>query len=276
MQNIDPNKYPKKVVGLNNEAYHRSQGISKSGILDIRDHSIDKYLAHKDEQLKVTPALLTGQAMHTFCLEGPEAFENKFAVAPDVDKRRKEGKEAYEQFERFKAGRIELKNDDFLVCQRARAALLAHPAAKNILPILEDIETSFYWIDTDTGVLCKCRTDGIAPGIAVVDLKTCLDASTQKIERDAYNYAYHIQAAFYLDGVNAVLGTDYSLFAFLFVEKAPPWGVNVVIYDQAAIRKGRDDYKHTLEHYAEYQADPTIYTGINPEAVTIGLPPWAK
>ena len=79
-----------------------------------------------------------------------------------------------------------------------------------------------------TGLQCKCRPDWIsADGGILVDLKTTEDASPREFQRSIAKWRYHVQAGWYMAGIEAAYGTRPSGFIFIAVEKKPPFAVGV-------------------------------------------------
>jgi exodeoxyribonuclease VIII len=158
----------------------------------------------------------------------------------------------------------------------AAAAILAHPAAKGLLLAPGAAEDSFYWMDSDEGVLCRCRPDFLhGGGECVVDIKTTRDASLAGFARSAANYRYHVQAAWYLDGVEAVTGARPERFVFVAAEKEPPYEVAAYEASEDFIAAGRALCRENLHTYAE-----CLFFGEwpgYPEAVMpLDLPLWAR
>ena len=132
------------------------------------------------------------------------------------------------------------------------------------------IEQSMFWTDPETGIECRTRPDYI--NNAVIDIKSTRNASPQSFMRDAYNMKYHIQAAFYLDGVRAN-GMEINKFVFIAIEKDAPFIVQTYVADDAFIERGREDYKKALEILVRCKETgnyPAYETGIQ----TLELPKW--
>ena len=75
-------------------------------------------------------------------------------------------------------------------------------------------------------------------GSLIVDLKTTMDASPDAFARTAANFNYPLQAAYYVDGLQAagIASPDaVTSFVFLVVEKTPPYGVAVYTLPEDAI-----------------------------------------
>ena len=94
-------------------------------------------------------------------------------------------------------------------------SLLSHPVAGGLIAGGETENTAI-WNDPLYGFRCKCRPDKGFKDIGVlVDLKSAKDASPFEFSKDAANFGYHVQAAWYTDGMNSVQNEvkyrDFSL-----------------------------------------------------------------
>jgi len=131
-----------------------------------------------------------------------------------------------------------------------------------------------FWIDPETEVLCKCRPDWLIPG-AIVDVKSTEDASAEAFMRSAYNWQYHLQAAFYMDGMAAAWDEQPEAFMFLAHEKTAPWASAYYFADGEMIEAGRVEYRKALRLYADCLSSDK-WPGYAATLQPLGLPRWAK
>src|SRR5512143_2033910 len=119
--------------------------------------------------------------------------------------------------------RVTVTADEWDTCRHVRDAVHGHPTAR---ALLSDgaAEQSAWWLDPETGLLCKCRPDWSRPGL-LLDLKTASDASPAGFFRALERYRYHVQAAYALDGWPQAGGGAVDQFLFVVVEKALPYAV---------------------------------------------------
>ena len=210
-----------------------------------------------------------GSVVHTAILE-PLLFQKKFACAsPDL---KRTAKKAWTEFEES-SGKEALTFEEVETLLAMAKSINAHKAASKI--IAGQIEASIFWQDEDTGVLCRCRPDVINKSIGMlVDLKTCSSANPTSFSKDAYNFRYHVQAAFYLDGCKAN-GIEVDNFVFVCVEKTAPYLVAVYAADQAMIELGRATYKANLETYKRCLHEDN-WPGYSESIEILSLPTYAK
>lgn len=227
-----------------------------------------------------------GNATHLLVLE-PEIFKTKVALIEGKTKSGEASKGYQSQDAKDKrdaaraAGLIPLLPEQMEQVEGMRASLAADPIAQFAFRETE-IERSMFWRDPEFGFWCKTRPDALPKSRRyLVDLKTSTSADPEDFRRAVVNWGYHQQAAWYLDGVNHVLGVRPERFAFVVVAKTPPYLVSTCWLDEEAIgwgvklnRYARGVFAWCLEHDAWPSFTPDITKP--PAAFTISLPQWAR
>jgi len=179
---------------MTNAEYHAHPAVSKSD-LDLVNRSPAYYRYVKENPREQTAALIFGSVVHKLVLE-PEKFDEEYAVAPLVDRRTKKGKEDWCEFVAGLNGETVIDSSVYESARLAAASVMKHPIAARLLQGGQ-AETSWLW--EENGVQCKCRPDYLRTDIkCVIDLKTTLNASPDSFTKSAYDYRYHVQAAWYL------------------------------------------------------------------------------
>jgi exodeoxyribonuclease VIII len=138
-----------------------------------------------------------------------------------------------------------------------------------LLDQIDQVEASTFWTDPATGVECRCRPDAILGNGMLIDLKTTDDAGPG-FQRSVAKYRYHVQAAFYGDGLG---GMEVRPMVFIAVEKNAPHLVACHMISPDSLLAGREVYKRNLETYLECTKSgewPGYPTTIN----QIELPHW--
>lgn len=261
-------------VVMSNKDYHNSDGVSSTELKKMLK-SPAHYRHLKDNPQEDTPALLFGRAAHKYVLETYD-FYNEFAVAPNCDRRTKEGKAIWEKFIAESDGKDVITQEQFEQIDAMRNAMLATPFVSKL--INGEHEVSYFWTDEDTGLKCKVRPDAINHKLKViVDYKTTDNAETEAFMRQAIRLGYDLQASYYLDGVKANTGEDY-IFVFIAQEKKPPYAVNILQADDIFIRSGREVYKAMLQTYKECSESGVWYgyLGTKNEINSLGVPKWIE
>lgn len=265
------------IEGMSNDAYHANEAISASGLKLIGRSPLHYWAAYIDPNRaprEETPALRLGTAIHTAVLE-PMRFAAEYAVAPKVDRRTKEGKETWAAFEAecAAAGKNVISDGEFATCMAISERLNRHPAA-SVLFRSGIAETSMFWVDPETEVVCKCRPDWLIKGVACVDVKSTQDASAVAFARSVWNYEYHMAAAWYLDGMKICLGEQApSAFIFAAFEKEAPHAVAFYNADAEMIELGRREYRRRLKIYAACKRS-NVWPGYDPSITSLSLPAW--
>ena len=254
---------------MTNSEYHAHAAISKSD-LDLVHRSPMHFQYRKNHPLEQTTALLVGSAVHKMVLE-PETFDSEFVIAPDINRRTKNGKEEYADFLKSAAGKSIITKEIYRQATDMAEAISHHPTARKLLTDGK-AEQSYFWDDLETGAKCKCRPDYIRRGFCV-DYKTTQDASPDGFQRSAYNYRYHVQAYWYLHGLAANGITDLD-FVFIAQEKEPPYAIAVYYADEFVLKLGEQEAKEDLQTL-QHCIDIGSFSGYPDNIQPLGLPHWA-
>ena len=217
-------------------------------------------------------AFRLGRAVHCAILE-PEAWPARYAVAPDVDRRTKEGKAAYADFLTTALSIEVLSSGEWDLAERCARAVRSHRVAADLLRGGRAEET-VQWIDATTGVACKGRLDYLCPD-CVVDLKTTRRATVREFVRDVATFRYHGQVAWYRDGAIAagLLPPDAEAY-ILAVQTVEPYDVIAARLSAETMMLGNALWRDLLRRYCECRA-ADIWPGVAPDLITLDLPPWA-
>lgn len=269
---------------LDNDAYHAGPGISKSGLWTIDQKSPAHFRFPPPKSEESSQAIASkdlGTATHVAVLE-PERFEKAVYRGPN-DRRGNKWTDAAEFCKAEKKTLLVADAYDSLLA--LRDAVHADAWLNNIITSGDGVnEASGYWIDPETGELCRCRPDRYRRDIRLIlDVKTAASAHPDAFARSAINFGYHSQEAFYTDGWNAcpgakrsrdkivpaesgdditreVKGTSSAVeaFAFLVLEKASnatkfaaPFAFGVYELPPSIVDEGRAIMRKALNTYHE-------------------------
>lgn len=105
---------------------------------------------------------------------------------------------------------------------------------------------------------------------------TARSADPETFARDAWNHGYFQQAAYYLDGAQALgLAGDDSTFVFVVQEKDPPYVVGIFEPDSTSLQIARFLNRQAIDLYAECMS-----TGVWPPYSTavelMAMPAWVE
>lgn len=253
--------------------YHSIRALSSSRLKAFMRSPA--HLRHMDENPITGDALSFGSAFHQRILE-PTRFDAEYVVAPDVDRRTKDGKETYARFLSESAGKTVLSYDDHLSITGMADAIFRHPTAADLLARRDGTEVSVFW-DQKAGwdiVGAKARLDAyVLEDKAVIDLKSCVDASPDGFARSVAKFSYHIQAAWYLRAAEQ-MQIEVETVVFIAAEKKAPYGVGVYMLDRDAITEANHRIDSALPKYLACLRQnlwPSYDAGIQ----TLKLPRWA-
>ncbi|EDT6432419.1 exodeoxyribonuclease VIII [Salmonella enterica subsp. enterica] len=257
-----------------NEAYHAGPGVSKSQLDDIADTPAI-YLWRKNAPVDTekTKSLDTGTAFHYRVLE-PKEFSKRFIIAPEFNRRTSAGKEEEKTFleECARTGITVLTAEEGRKIELMYQSVMALPLGQWLVESAGYAESSVYWEDPETGILCRCRPDKIIPEFHwIMDVKTTADI--QRFRTAYYDYRYHVQDAFYSDGYRAQFG-EIPTFVFLVASTTAECGrypVEIFMMGEDAKLAGQREYRRNLQTLAE-----CLNNDEWPAIKTLSLPRWAK
>ena len=221
-------------------------------------------------------AMLLGQALHVALLE-PSDFERTYVAAPALDRRTVAGKAAWSDFQAANGHRIVLKAEEMDHCRALADAALQHPIAGPLLAAPGVNEASLVWHDAERMLACKARLDRLCTyeGYStIVDVKSARDASPRGFAADAARFGYHVQAAHYLAGADA-LAPVARRFVFLVIEKDPPHAVACYELDEMFLAAGRAERESALVAYRNAQ-EAGVWNGYPTRISTLYAPSWLK
>ena len=210
----------------------------KTGLQKSWRHAYNAYVLGM--QPSPTPAMRRGSLVHLLTLE-PHKFSSEYVVAPDINRRTKGGREEWDRFVQQAGQRQIIKQDDYDEAVAIAANVCHHTffAQVSADPTLQR-EATVVW--DMFGVPCRGRMDMITEN-AVIDLKTCADASPEPFKRSIYRYGYHGQMAFYRDGA----GVDDAYI--IAVETGGTHEVAIYKLSGRILSEGADLYRRALDEF---------------------------
>lgn len=245
---------------------HKQNVLSKSMLWKFAQRQYK--WAKSNQEVKQTDAMRWGSLVDCLALT-PSAFDRDFAISPYDDYRTKAAQEW-----RKNETRTVITSKEQDAAEVAAAELWKNCDAG---PILSSAKTQVSCIsDIDSEYRLKCRIDILPEGDYsdwIFDLKTCSDLG--RIEKDVFNFGYHVQAALYLSVWNALSPEKRNRFGFIFQESEPPFEVAVIELDSEAIDAGSAEAANAIGSYLAHAKDgnfPRLYDGIK----TVSLPAWYR
>lgn len=229
--------------------YDGIQALNQSGAKELLK-SPAHYQAYLNRTREDSMALRVGTAVHKLALEGLDAYNSTHAIAPEVDKRTKEGKAEWAEFVTANEGKAILTaKEGALVDAVANSAMACMKANGIVLSKTEVMFTTFLG-----DVLVKCAIDGISDDGYIYDLKTCEDASPHGFLQAVRKYKYALQAYFYRHAVEAAFKCRVLGFRFIAVEKEPPYAHAVYELGPELMTGAAFDFEKALALYKDCTA----------------------
>ena len=246
------NQYLPTEEPMTEHDYNEYPAIRRSDLLKIRKSPAYYVWAknNPEDANETTPSKVFGAAAHKYVLETRD-FWNEYAVAPNVDRRTKAGKEEWQQFTEQNADKTIISQDDLDVIREMVEAICDHKTAKELLT--GTIETPIFWTDQETGVECKIRPDCVAMYDGrpiIVDYKTVTSCDPRSFAAECRKFGYKIQAGMYTEGFALTHFQEVS-FAFVTQEKTAPYGVRVFWCDPDFISQGNRQFHELLRAYKQ-------------------------
>jgi|APGre2960657404_1045060.scaffolds.fasta_scaffold01550_8 exodeoxyribonuclease VIII len=264
--------FPHVQQELPDTIYH-SLPLMSASRLRILERSTSLHLAHSMANPSDSPALAVGRALHCKVLT-PSLYLRDFVVAPQVDRRTKEGKATWESFIATAGNRTVLTTEQAEEVSAMAASIEQHPDAKMIVSGLAGTPEVSLFAEI-AGVKAKSRFDRlveVGDERIIVDVKTTSGSASQsEFEKTIWNFGYGIQSAFYLEMARAC-GVPAQHFVFVVVEKTAPYAVAVYRFNDAIASAFRPRMLELVSQYKTFvEEGPKGYEGVT----EIGIPAWA-
>ena len=264
---------------ISNSEYHSGEGLASSHLRELLRSPLH-YITRVNTPSKETPAMKLGTAVHCAILE-PERFEIEYIEAPIIDRRTKDGKVLWSELEQ--SGRIVLSSDEYTKVTQMANAVRNHEIASKLISG-GVAEQSVYWnqrvslLDVSE-IFCKARPDYLKPlkrGYVIVDIKTTQDASISEFPKKAYyQWLYHLQAAHYLRGFEAVTGEKVIAFMYIAIESELPYAISVFKAGDDYLEAGKKKTQELYELYANCVANDS-WPSYSSDIQELRLPKWAS
>lgn len=244
------------------ETYLEAPAVSKSSLWT----AITRSPAHARVEKEPSNAMQLGTAVHCAVLE-PDAFTSRFTRGPD-DRRGNRWKEALDEH-----GAGLLTSGDYDAALAIRDALRTEPLVAKVLKGAV-VESSGFWIDGATGLLCRARPDAWNERSGLMlDLKVTADARPDVFKRRVADFGYHAQEAFYTDGWRAC-GAEIDAFVFLAIEPTAPHGFCLFELEPVAVAEGREAMRQALDHW-KYCVERNHWRAYSGGVQPLDLPKYA-
>lgn len=259
---------------LPNDEYHSLKNhISSSFVKSVAKHSIAKAL----QPIEPSPALIFGDAMHTY-FEDRDEFHRRFVVfkdahiiekiledrpnitAPTMTKEYKSYKNDFECA--LQEHQSVISEADMDRIQQMYSSMTNNLALNQIYENYEfdEICDEYSFVtekEDEHGLLYRVRPDRLLVNndepVAIIDWKSCRDASHKSFRSDFWKFRYDLQAAFYC----AMLDVPMDQFFYVAIEKEFPYNTAVFSIDEETQISALKELESILKRIGAWKKDPS-------------------
>lgn len=253
------------------ESIPQTQYRSKREYLSASDVKLileNPYLYKIGYQRESSDSMILGSVIHSLVLE-PDNFDRDFEVIEPVNIRTKAGKEIMDKHRRDSSKTV-VPLPFYEKAKKVAKSVLSSDIG-NLFK--NGIAENSYFGEL-YGVKCKCRPDYVLEASSkkvIIDLKTTKfgGASPDAFMRAIASYGYYIQAAFYL---NLLQADD---FIFVAVETDEPFMIGVYELDRVSLDFGESEIRRAIEIYQNLDKIDCVYKDSDfKKKQTLTLPNW--
>lgn len=240
------------IYSISNERYHAAEGLSRTALWTFKQLPYKywyEYLSGGHKAPSESEAFLIGNLVHCLVLE-PDLFKERYFVMPKVNRTTKQGKINYQEYLLKASARTLINQDQYQLAELMRQSVYNNCTSIEILHGAKK-EQSIFWLDEQTGIMCKARPD-IWNHPIMGDLKTTLDAGYRGFQSAAFKDGYFLQAGMQYEAAKAI-GEPFEKYVYLCVEKKAPYSTGIYMLDDEALQFGIDLFHKILGQYKACQ-----------------------
>lgn len=160
---------------------------------------------------KKSEAFTIGSALHGLVLE-PDKFHDRFACAPEINRRTNAGKAEWQSFCEDNEGKEILSKDQISLSVKMSTSIHGNELASYLLRNTKREQSAR--VKLTNGLVAQCRPDALCLN-KIIDVKTC--SSLEKFKYEVKTYGYDIQAAFYYFILSRLFPEQYGSADFYFI-----------------------------------------------------------
>ncbi len=248
---MQPGFYP----DMSENIYHGLEGYSKSVLCAVTpfDYWANRIYSGSKPDEKGKDYFVQGSLFHCMLLEKSEVYK-RYTKNENLNgdgKAIRKGTKAYAKWAEENPGKTLVSAKIWEECERMELMAFMNPLVKQLMTVPGYAESSFIAQCPITGAYIRCRPDYLhkTESMLPVDLKTTGDfkASPAKFPWEAYQYHYHVSAAFTLDIIEIVTGKRPDQYLFISVEKKWPHRSAVWKATEKGLAVGREYYQNRLK-----------------------------
>ncbi len=237
------------------------------------------YEQNKESESK--EAFKIGRLVHSLTLEGEEKTKEEirnnyitsgFPVNPNTKKPYGQDTQKFKKWHDEQGNKDILTDIEFNTIKKIVRAIKNNKEAVKLLDQSPYRETVLTWTCRFTGHKCKAMIDAHSKCLAG-DLKTISKQLTKSnLEREIYNRSYHLQFAFYRDGLKAN-NINAEDFFVIFAQSQDEYDVASFYIDEETLHQGQNNYLKAIKNYnIAYSDNSEFKKGIYKSTEIIGIP----
>lgn len=245
--------------------YRAYEAVNQSYIKRVHTHGVAHAERDKVSRDHKTKALVIGSLYHCLTLE-PNEVESRYSVAPNADRRTKQGKDIHEEFEANAGGRAVIKSDDWDVAKAMSESAyeiikgrFERASVAREIAFTGRAKVYYKWNGDDRfhDFSIKGKLDlltRVQKGkgeLEILDLKSMASLSDNDVIASARGSCWGIQSAFYSDCINEVFKC-FPKFTYVCSEKEEPNLSREFVVSSEMIERGRHNYLRALVEVAEW------------------------
>lgn len=247
------------VERMSNNAYHNRPEFSSSQLKDLLRSGAHFYVNNvtKEAKKESSAAMNFGTLIHTMFLE-PECFNDEFVIAPEFNRRTKDGKAQAEAWEAANVGKMLVTQEQVENACRAAEQLRSLSSYKVMQNNYCLNEASIFFTDPVYGLQLRIRPDShippchALPNGLILDVKSTTDARPHGFSKKCADFAYDLSAAMYQEGFQQYYNTEQKPdFLLLVAESSTPFNVKQYKADDIFLAVGAKRYEQAKEKLAE-------------------------
>lgn len=249
---------------LSDRQYREHDGVNQSYLKRVHTHGVAHAEADKNSVQAQSKALLIGSLYHCITLE-PREIDERYIIAPNVDRRTKYGKSVHDEFVESSNGLTVVKQEDFNVAEAMAKSATAIIADRLTLPKVAfeiaftgSVKIEYNWGDKEYNFpfLIKGKLDMVCANdghkdLEIIDLKSMASLSNNDVIASARGSCWGIQSAFYSDCLNEIFKV-YPKFTYICSEKEEPNLSREFYVSKEMIERGRHNYLRSFVEIAEW------------------------
>ena len=188
-------------LGLSDAEYHgdtftpgQAPSISSSMLRDALRQPLAAFDYKRKQPTTPTDAMEVGTIVHSLVLGTPSPVVTVDATSWRTNAAKEARETARAQ------GLIPILAQDLPALQQMASSVRNNTEAARLLDLEGVCESSWFWTDTQTGMLCRARPDKAAfdgDRLVIIDYKTTQDASEDGFSKAIATFGYHQQHAWY-------------------------------------------------------------------------------